>query len=195
MGVDRSIYDSARREFQDELGSFFGRSWGECFEVELPLEAGGDLDELHCAQLVSLEKDGVRYPCRPYIFATVKEEFYDSSRAYEDGQGVIKLPTPSGKFVRWDDVDNGASKMHVEGLPFAEHDEARWLNLDFDTGRLWSDDNRPIRKENAELMKTQPEKVWALFASSLLRDAGTQGRSAEQFQFRRSFRGAHDWHR
>merc|ERR1719454_301334 len=27
LGVDNHIYDSARREFQDEFGAFFGRSW------------------------------------------------------------------------------------------------------------------------------------------------------------------------
>jgi len=168
-GVDRNIYDSARREFQDEVGVFFGRSWQECFEVELPAEASEEVTDPRTLQFVSLEKDGVRYPCRPTFFVQVKEEFYDSSRAYEDPHGVIQLPTPSRDFVRWDQTGDAdlAARVHLDGVTFAEHDEARWLNLDFETGRLWSDDNRAIRRENVEMFKAVPIKIWKFFSNLL----------------------------
>lgn len=181
-GVDNNLYDAARREFQDELGCFFDRGWMDCFEADLPADATLEITCGRNVQFVGLEKDGVRYPCRSYFFCQVKEEFYNSSKMYEDAQGVIKLPTSSGKFVHWDDLDN-ASKVHVDGFTFAEHDEARWLNLDFDTGRLWSEDTRVVRKENVELFKQQPDKIWQFFAKLL----GCEMPEKAQFQLPSDF--------
>jgi len=165
-GVDQNLYDAARREFQEELGMFFDRSWSECFQAELPANGDEPISDPRNLMFVSLEKDGVRYPCRPYFFAQVTEEFYDSSLAYEDKSGVIQLPQPKVDCVRWDDLEH-ATRVHLEGVAFVEHTEARWLNLDFETGRLWSDDNRQLRRDNVELMKPQPEKVWQWLASLL----------------------------
>lgn len=165
-GIDTNIYDAARREFNEEIGSFFGRSWSECFEAELPKDGSEEITDKSCLQFVSIEKDGVRYPCRPYFFVQVKEEFYDSTRFYEDAQGVIKLPSPQGEYVRYDDLEM-ATRVHLEGLAFAEHEEARWLNLDFATGRLWADDNRQLRRENVDIFKSQPEKIWQWFCDLL----------------------------
>jgi len=168
-GADTCIYDSARREFQEELGVFFGRDWAKCFEAPLPREGTDSISDPNNLLYVSVEKDGVRYPCRPTIFAQVSEEFYEASRTHEDDHGVIKLPKPAGESVRYDDLEM-ANRVHLDGLAFTEHDEARWLNLDFETGRLWSDDSRQVRKENAEFLKSQPDKIWRFFAQLLGRD-------------------------
>lgn len=168
-GADTCIYDSARREFQEELGVFFGRDWAKCFKAPLPREGTEKINDPNNLLFVSVEKDGVRYPCRPTIFAQVTEDFYEASRAHEDAQGVIQLPAPAGEYVRYNDLEM-ATRVHLDGLAFAEHDEARWLNLDFETGRLWSDDSRQVRKENAEFLKSQPDKIWRFFAALLGRE-------------------------
>lgn len=162
-GCDRSIYDTARREFEEEVGAFFGRAWSECFVTELPTDPSAELSDPAVCLYVQLEKDGHRYPTRPHFFVQVTEDFYETARAYEDASGVIHLPSPAGEFVRWDEKAS-APRVHLEGVRFLEHDEATWVKLDFATGKLTADDGRQLRKENAELFRQQPEKLWQYFA-------------------------------
>jgi len=171
-GTDRNLYDSARREFHEEVGVFFGRNWSQCFTTALP-EDDSELSGGAC-MFVSFEKDGVRYPCRPHIFVQVTEDFYEVTRAYEDNTGIIKMPQPEGDYVRWDDLAS-ARRVHLEGTRFVEHDEARWLQLEFETGKVLADDNRgSLRKENADLLKSRPRKVWHWLASLLGVDPPTR---------------------
>eukprot|EP00929_Paragymnodinium_shiwhaense_P025883 TRINITY_DN15547_c0_g1_i3.p1 TRINITY_DN15547_c0_g1~~TRINITY_DN15547_c0_g1_i3.p1 ORF type:complete len:624 (+),score=140.08 TRINITY_DN15547_c0_g1_i3:119-1990(+) len=173
-GHDKNLYDAARREFHEEIGVFFSRDWAACFQAALPAVWNED-EELDERILLynHLEKEGFRYPCRPHFLVQVSEEFYEATRHYEDAQGIIKLPMPQGEFVRWDafhhtdNTDDIAARVHVNGAPFLEHDEARWVNLEFQTGKLSADDNRPVRRENADLFKTRPDKIWKFFAGLL----------------------------
>eukprot|EP00429_Kryptoperidinium_foliaceum_P052443 CAMPEP_0176078880 /NCGR_PEP_ID=MMETSP0120_2-20121206/39449_1 /TAXON_ID=160619 /ORGANISM="Kryptoperidinium foliaceum, Strain CCMP 1326" /LENGTH=539 /DNA_ID=CAMNT_0017412631 /DNA_START=29 /DNA_END=1644 /DNA_ORIENTATION=- len=162
-GADRNLYDAARREFETEVGSCFGMSWSECFVTDLPQDADAPLDDDAVCLYVELEKDGVRYPTRPHFFVQVSEAFYSTSRCYEDHSGVIQLPMPAGEHVRWDDLAS-ARRVHLEGIPFVEHDEARWVSLEFETGRIIGDDGRQLRKENVDLFRQQPDRVWQYFA-------------------------------
>lgn len=82
---------------------------------------------------------------------------------HEDHSGVIQMPMPAGEFVRWDDLAS-ARRVHTEGLAFVEHEEARWVSLEFETGRVVADDSKQMRKENAELLRQQPDRVWQFFA-------------------------------
>jgi len=186
-GVDRHLFDAANREFKEEVGIFFNRSWSECFQAELPDVWTEDEQPCEgCMVYTYLEKDGVRYPCRPHVFMTVTEDFYEVTRAYEDDRGVIQMSRSIQQaglkeFVRWDalkrkDEDGGddgagdnniAQKVHTEGVPFLEHDEARWVNLEFQTGKFSADDSRPLRKESADLFKQRPEALWQYFADLL----------------------------
>jgi len=163
-GSDRSLSDTVKRVFRDEVGICFGREWNECFEAELPedisQETPGVLLYSH------LEKDGSRYPSRPHIFVQVTEDFYEATRAYEDSNGVITLPQPEGDFVKWDDLSS-AQKVHREGIRFLEHEEARWLTVEFRTGKFYADDQKQLRKENADLIRQKPEKIWTYFANLL----------------------------
>jgi len=176
-GVDRNVYDAARREFHEEVGIFLGRSWQDCFESELPSDwIDQERPTRGTFAYIALEKDGVRYPCRPHIFARVTEDFYEASRSYEDASGVIDLSKAISQanvdFVRWDhfhgeEVSRLAERVHLEGVAFIEHDEARWVNLEFQTGKLSADDGRVLRRESAELFKLRPERLWAFFADLL----------------------------
>jgi len=167
-GVDRNLYDAARRQFHEEVGVFFGRDWRGCFMAELPADGNKEISSEHIVKYVSLEKDGVRYPCRPHFFVQVTDEFYEATLHYQDEAhyNVIRLPRPEVDCVRWDD-DRSAHQVHTEGLRFLGHDEARWLDIEFQTGRLYSEDNRQLRKENSDLMKQRPQRVWAHWARLL----------------------------
>eukprot|EP00434_Breviolum_minutum_P027896 symbB.v1.2.024679.t1/scaffold2350.1/size109873/9 len=68
-------------------------------------------------------------PCK------VTEDFYETTRCYEDASGVIKLPQPEGDFVKWDDLAS-ARRLHMDGTFFMVHDEARWVILEYGTGKL-----------------------------------------------------------
>eukprot|EP00933_Yihiella_yeosuensis_P044644 TRINITY_DN39902_c0_g1_i1.p1 TRINITY_DN39902_c0_g1~~TRINITY_DN39902_c0_g1_i1.p1 ORF type:complete len:802 (-),score=214.90 TRINITY_DN39902_c0_g1_i1:294-2699(-) len=163
LGTDRSIYDTCRRVFEQEVGVFFGRKWSDCFIANLPESGNAELKEPTACSFVQLEKDGHRYPSRPHFFLQVTEDFYESTRCYEDSNGVIKLPAPEGDFVRWDDVSS-AKRMHLDGVFWQAHDEARWVGLEYETGKIIADDSRQLRKENAETLRMQPEKVWRWLA-------------------------------
>lgn len=164
-GGDRHLFDTARRVFEQEVGCFFNRRWEQCFITQLPEEASSELTDPTGCLYVHVEKDGHRYPSRPHILGQVTEDFYETTRCYEDATGVIKLPTPDGEYVRWDDQTPGsARRVHLDGVRFLEHDEARWVPLEFNTGRIQADDGRQFRKENAELFKQMPEKIWNYLA-------------------------------
>jgi len=158
-GADRNIFDTCRRQFDNQVGKFFGKSWSECFAAELPTKSGMEIRDSGICSFVKLEQEGHRYPCRPHFFVQVTEQFYSDSRAYEDASGVIKLPKPQGDYVSFDDTSS-AQRIHLDGVFFAEHDEVRWVALDYDSGKIMGDDTRQLRKENAELFRQQPEKVW-----------------------------------
>lgn len=170
-GIDRNLYDSARREFHEEVGVFFGRDWSDCFRVELPDDSEDQADSPHSLMYVALEKEGVRYPCRPYFFVEIKDDFYEAIVNVTDEDGVIRLPAPPVDFVRWDqaEIPAEAQRVHREGLLFLEHDQARWLNLDFESGKLAVDniENLQVRRESADLFKQRPEKLWKFFADLL----------------------------
>jgi len=163
-GADRNIFDTCRRQWKNQVGQFFGRSWSDCFLSELPHD-GSEVKSPSICSYIKLEQDGHRYPCRPHFFVQVTEDFYESTRCYEDASGVIKLPKPEGNYVNWDDMASGARRVHLEGVFFAVHDEARWVSFDYETGKILADDaRRELRKENADFLKLQPEKVWKWFA-------------------------------
>jgi len=162
-GCDRNLFDTARREFHEEVGVFFGRTWSDCFIRELPREADPEFQDPSVCLYVQLEKDGHRYPTRPFFFVQVKEDFYESTRCYEDANGVIGLPTPTGEFVRWDEKAQ-ARRVHTEGIAFLEHDEATWTKLDYATGKIVADDGRQLRKDSTDFFRQQPEKLWRYFA-------------------------------
>jgi 8-oxo-dGTP pyrophosphatase MutT (NUDIX family) len=162
-GSDRNLFDTARREFHEEVGVFFGRTWSDCFTIELPREADPEFKDPSVCLYVQLEKDGHRYPTRPFFFVQVKEDFYEATRCYEDASGVIELPKPTGEFVRWDEKAQ-ARRVHTEGIGFLEHDEATWTKLDYSTGKIVADDGRQLRKDNTDLFRQQPEKLWRYFA-------------------------------
>eukprot|EP00927_Polykrikos_kofoidii_P039014 TRINITY_DN33454_c0_g1_i1.p1 TRINITY_DN33454_c0_g1~~TRINITY_DN33454_c0_g1_i1.p1 ORF type:complete len:787 (+),score=197.12 TRINITY_DN33454_c0_g1_i1:104-2464(+) len=172
-GTDRNLFDSARREFHEEVGVFFGWTWEECFQTVLPTQWCDPAEVPNTLLYAALEKEGVRYQCRPHLFAQVTESFYENIRCYEDSNGVIRMPQPSVDFVRWDELHEGedsemlAQRVHLDGVAFLEHDEARWVSLEFDTGKLSAGDNRPLRRETAELFKQRPEKIWGYFAALL----------------------------
>lgn len=169
-GTDRNLFDAARREWNSEVGGAFNRTWDECFRSELPTDWCEELPESDSCMLYNiLEKDGVTYPCRPHFLMQVTEDFYEATRAYEDASGVIKMPDPEGAFVRWDDPPGTARRVHLEGVRFVDRDEARWVSLEFMTGKMTADDaNRPqLRKENVHLLQSRPERIWA-FLSRLL---------------------------
>mmetsp|Transcript_19019 Transcript_19019/g.44370 ORF Transcript_19019/g.44370 Transcript_19019/m.44370 type:complete len:698 (+) Transcript_19019:86-2179(+) len=167
-GVDRNIYDTARREFQEEVGVFFGMDWKSAFRAELPADTSQPLDSDSICSYVHLEKDGVRYPCRPYIFALASDEFHALTMQHETSSGVIKLPMPESEHIRWDEQADAKRVLHLQGSLFVEHDEANWLTIDFDTGRLADDrENRQVRKEVSDLLKQRPEKVWDWFSKLL----------------------------
>ncbi|CAE7876276.1 CATSPER1, partial [Symbiodinium microadriaticum] len=94
-----------------------------------------ELKEPSICTYVKLEQDGHRYPCRPHFFLQVTEDFYETTRCYEDASGVIKLPQPEGDFVKWDDLAS-ARRVHLDGTFFMEHDEARWVIMEYETGKL-----------------------------------------------------------
>jgi len=167
-GMDRNVYDAARREFQEEVGVFFDMDWKHAFLEELPDDMSDPIDCDEICSYVHLEKDGVRYPCRPYIFALASDAFYARTMEYQTSSGVIKLPMPKSEHIRWDDQADAKRVIHLQGALFVEHDEANWLSIDFDNGRLSDDrENRQVRKEFADLLKQRPEKVWEWFASLL----------------------------
>eukprot|EP00913_Durusdinium_trenchii_P014306 g13422.t1 len=120
------IYDTCRRIFNVQVGHLFGKPWSECFLSELPQQAGGELKAR-----VLRKEDGHRYPCRPHFFLQVTEDFYETTRCYEDrsadASGVIKLPQPQGDFVKWDDLAS-ARRVHLEGTCWMEHDE-EWMEF------------------------------------------------------------------
>mmetsp|Transcript_63128 Transcript_63128/g.113618 ORF Transcript_63128/g.113618 Transcript_63128/m.113618 type:complete len:817 (-) Transcript_63128:118-2568(-) len=165
-GSDHNLNDTCRRQFHNQVGAFFGRSWKDCFLDDLPQEAEGQAakEAPGVCSYIQLEKDGHRYPSRPHFFMQVTEDFYESSRCYEDNSGVIKLPKPEGDFVHWDDLGS-AKHVHLDGSFFAAHEEARWVKMDYETGMTTADDSRPMRKENADLLRLQPEKVWKWLAN------------------------------
>lgn len=162
-GADRHIYDTCRRIFNSQVGHLFGKQWSGCFLSELPEIAGTELKEPSICTYVKLEQDGHRYPCRPHFFLQVTEDFYETTRCYEDASGVIKLPQPEGDFVKWDDLAS-ARRVHLDGTFFMEHDEARWVIMEYETGKLMADDTRQLRKENGDLLRSQPEKLWKWLA-------------------------------
>ncbi len=170
-GVDTSLYDTARRRWKDEVGCCFGREWANCFNEPLPEAGDQDVDSKNATMYTTLEKDGFRYPARPHFFVHVTQDFYDATRFHEDAAGVIRLPMPEGDVVRWDDLSS-SQRLHLEGARFLEHDEARWLNLEYSTGRLGGDDNRQLRRENAELLKARPEKLWTCDRSDFFERLG-----------------------
>lgn len=165
-GVDRSLYDAARREFFEEIGVYFGRYWSDCFTTELPAVWLEEINGPHACLYTTWEKDGQRYPCRPHLFAQVTSEFYNAMRIYEDSNCVIKMPQPQVDFVRWDDLSN-AQRVHLEGVRFLKHDEAHWAPLDFNIGKLAAEDSRPVRRETIEVLKQRPKKLWDYFAGLL----------------------------
>mmetsp|Transcript_38882 Transcript_38882/g.91549 ORF Transcript_38882/g.91549 Transcript_38882/m.91549 type:complete len:670 (+) Transcript_38882:112-2121(+) len=166
-GVDNHIYDAARREFKEEVGVFFNVDWKSAFLDELPDDMSTPVNSDAICSFIHLEKDGVRYPCRPYVFALVSDEFYATTMQYQSSSGVIKLPMPQSEHVRWDDLVN-AKRVHLQGVLFVEHEEASWLSLDFETGKLVDDrEGRQVRKEISEFLKHRPEKVWDWFAAHL----------------------------
>jgi len=162
-GADRHIYDTCRRVFNSQVGHLFSKPWSGCFLSELPDNAGAELKDPSVCTFVKLEQDGHRYPCRPHFFLQVTEDFYETTRCYEDASGVIKLPQPEGDFVKWDDLAS-ARRVHLDGTFFMEHDEARWVIMEYETGKLMADDTRQLRKENGDLLRSQPEKVWKWLA-------------------------------
>eukprot|EP00931_Biecheleriopsis_adriatica_P067822 TRINITY_DN41890_c0_g1_i1.p1 TRINITY_DN41890_c0_g1~~TRINITY_DN41890_c0_g1_i1.p1 ORF type:complete len:817 (-),score=193.94 TRINITY_DN41890_c0_g1_i1:58-2298(-) len=162
-GADRSTFDTCRRQFLSRIGRFFDREWSDCMLAPFPTSPSEWQHPGVCV-FVKLETDGHRYPCRPHFFIQVTDEFYDSLRLYEDANGVIKLPQPKGDFVHWDDLATSAYRVHKDGVFFAEHEEARWVTLDYETGTIRGDDSRQLRKENADIFKQQPEKVWKWLA-------------------------------
>eukprot|EP00746_Dinoflagellata_sp_MGD_P066460 gnl/MRDRNA2_/MRDRNA2_27538_c0_seq1.p1 gnl/MRDRNA2_/MRDRNA2_27538_c0~~gnl/MRDRNA2_/MRDRNA2_27538_c0_seq1.p1 ORF type:complete len:821 (-),score=192.10 gnl/MRDRNA2_/MRDRNA2_27538_c0_seq1:154-2616(-) len=170
-GVDENIFQTAGRKWWEEVGIFFDRDWAECFEGKLPT---GDEDDDYAEKeakdeiilFVNQEKDGQRYPCRPYLFGLATEGFYHATKEYEGARGIIGLPMPRTAYVRWDDLEQ-IKATHLEGHAFAGHDEATWLTLDFESGKLVAEDNRPVRKEHAEVFRTKPKKLWEWFASLL----------------------------
>eukprot|EP00928_Gymnodinium_smaydae_P071012 TRINITY_DN5470_c0_g1_i2.p1 TRINITY_DN5470_c0_g1~~TRINITY_DN5470_c0_g1_i2.p1 ORF type:complete len:732 (+),score=183.10 TRINITY_DN5470_c0_g1_i2:73-2268(+) len=165
-GVDRNIYDTARREFESQVGFFFDRTWGDCFVCDLPTDSDVEITSPSACLFAQLEKDGHRYPTRPYIFVQVTDDFYASSRCYEDAAGIIQIPTPKCEYVRWDegapgsDTRASARRAHTDGVRFWEHDEARWVTLEFATGKINATDPKPLRKENADLFKQPAPKLW-----------------------------------
>lgn len=170
-GIDRNLYDSARREFHEEAGVFFGRDWRDCFKVELPSDMEDQAEGAHATMFVALEKEGPRYPCRPYFFVEVSEDFYEATRSVTDESGIIRLPVPPVDYVRWDqaEIPAQAQRVHSEGVLFLEHDQARWLTLDFESGKLCVEnvENLQVRREAAELFKQRPDKIWKFFADIL----------------------------
>ncbi|CAJ1445040.1 unnamed protein product [Effrenium voratum] len=129
------IYDTCRRVFNSQVGHLFGKPWSGCFLAELPEQPGGEVKEPTICTYIKLEQDGHRYPCRPHFFLQVTEDFLETTRCYEDANGVIKLPQPQGDFVKWDDLAS-ARRVHLDGTFFMEHDEARWVVLEYETGKL-----------------------------------------------------------
>lgn len=162
-GADRHIYDTCRRIFNNKVGHLFGKDWSGCFLAELPQQAGAEPKDPSICSFVKLEQDGHQYPCRPHFFLQVTEDFYETTRCYEDASGVIKLPQPQGDFVKWDDLAS-AKRLHLDGTTFMVHDEARWVILEYSTGKLLAEDTRQLRKENGDLLRSQPEKVWKWLA-------------------------------
>jgi len=174
-GADQNLAAAARRKWCEQVGMFFDKSWEESFTKPLP----EDLADLNNQESVGeagavifshVERDGVRYPTRPYLFARVSDECYRATRERDDARGVITLNMLGQNFVRWDDEASRLKQAHTEGHPFVAHDEATWLRLDFETGKLSADDGRPVRREHSDLLRQRPAKVWNFLGSLVGRD-------------------------
>jgi len=141
--ADKSVLDAARRSWTENVGIFFGKTWEESFK--------GDP-----VTYVNYEKEGVKYPIRPYVFMEVTDEFFEVTKRL----GGFKLPTIQN-VIRFDDTDEEIKRsLHTEGYPYQAFDEAGWLDLCFDSGKITAADERNIRKENADVLRTMPDLLW-----------------------------------
>jgi len=149
--ADKSVLDAAKRSWAENIGIFFGKTWEESFQNDPVI-------------YVNYEKEGVKYPIRPYVFMQVTDEFFDATKRL----GGFKLPTIPN-VVRYDDTDEEIKRgLHTEGYPYQAFDEAGWLDLCVETGKLTAPDERNIRKENADVLKTMPDLLWRGMFAPLL---------------------------
>ncbi|CAD7932841.1 unnamed protein product [Amoebophrya sp. A120] len=159
-GQHTNIAMAAHEIWSETVGVFYQWTWNRCFTKTKPF------------LYANHERDGTKYPIRPYLFVEATPEFYE----YTCHELKEAIPNPlestvTVNYVRYDEPKEDTRMIHTQGHYFKNHDDGAWLDLDWDSGRLSSrkmGEKSHIRRDVELLFKQQPRKLWSSLFGPLL---------------------------